>query len=118
MALSARNLRIAFTASITRLNSSALPWIAREAGQGAIASAVPSCRGKPLPERVGHERYDRLEQAQHLVERVNEHGARHLAVIARSGEPRLDRFEVPVGQFAPGKRARGLDVFVQSEDPQ
>ena len=37
---------------------------------------------QPLPERLGHERHDRVQQPQRVVEHVHEHRARDLAVLA------------------------------------
>ena len=63
------------------------------------ASVRPA--GEPLPERLGDERHDRMEQAERDVEDVGRHRAGHVAAGLVAIEPRLDLLEVPVGQVAP-----------------
>ena len=74
----------------------------RVAGQGAQpdeASVAPA--GEPLPERLGDERHDRVQQPQRHVEGPEHDGARHIAAGRVAVEPRLDRLDVPVGEVAP-----------------
>jgi hypothetical protein len=44
-----------------------------------------------LPERFGHERHHRMQQAKRAVERVHEHRARHVSITARCVEPGFHR---------------------------
>ena len=38
--------------------------------------------GQLLPERLGHEWHDRMQETERVVERVDQHGTRHFAVVA------------------------------------
>ena len=57
-----------------------------------------------LPDLLGHERHDRVEQAAEAVEQRRQHALGDRAG-RRVAEPALDELEVPVAEVAPGEVA-------------
>ncbi len=72
----------------------------RDGGSGLDQPAHRALRVQPLPEDLGDERHEGMEQAQDLVEGEGQDragdGRRRLVL-----EPRLDDLEVPVAELAP-----------------
>ena len=84
---------------------------------GGDQQLVGRATRQSLPERLRHERHDRVQQAERAVERVHEHRARRLAVIPVLRETRLDRLEVPVRELVPHESSCGLGVVVEPQSP-
>ena len=68
-------------------------------------------RAKALPQRLGQERHERVQQPQRLVEHERERLLRDRALVGvgLGAEARLDQFQIPIAQFAPEELARRRD---------
>ena len=115
---SAFRLRIALIASLPLVDG--LPWPpdrsspaggarrrCRRSFGGGAGSGMPrigASSSRALPDLLGHERHDRMEQP---AEPVQDRGQHPLGGRAgrRIAEPALDELEVPVAEVAPGEVA-------------
>src|SRR5689334_25424441 len=73
---------------------------------------------KLLPQLLGDERHDGMQQTQRLVERVQQDRSRDLAgprVLVVGAQTSLQGFQIPVGELVPHEAPRCFRVLVETK---
>src|SRR6185437_7931195 len=66
-----------------------------------------------VPDFVGDERHDRMQQAQRCLEQCDEVGARTL-LADTVVEPRLDQFDIPVAELTPEEIVNRVRCLIET----
>ena len=81
-------------------------------GLGTLISGQIKMKTEPLPELLGNERHERMEQPQHLAENKVDH-REAVRLARRIAAARLACFEIPIAKLAPEKAVKRLRGFVE-----
>ena len=83
--LATQGFRVSLFESRQRVTNLTRDWMRKRPGRDCQEFAAIRRHGKrePLPQRLGDEWHDRVQQPQGVVESVSEHRSRNLAVVVR-----------------------------------